>query len=152
MSFKKALGWPWFTMANNLHWFFSIFPQPVTQFPASLTLHDERLFHHLKTVMRTKPGEEIVLVDFPLAQAYRATLEALENKCLTVRIEEVLPAKPPNPVQTMALVSLIKGQRWDWMLQKLTELGVNEILPLETERSIIEVKNPESKLDRWEDI
>lgn len=49
--------------------------------------------------------------------------------------------------------SLVKEQKMDYILQKTTELGVNEIIPYEASRSIVKIDNKEKKkIERWQKI
>ena len=49
--------------------------------------------------------------------------------------------------------SLVKEQKMDYILQKSTELGVDEIIPLNAERSIIKIDNKENKkIERWNKV
>ncbi len=138
----------------HLKRFFVSLPVPVTDFPAQLTLEDEGVAHHLRSVMRAKVRESVVLVDGQRRQAYLATLQALEKRTLTVQVEQLL-AQPDGklPVVTLA-VALIKEQRWDWLIQKATELGVEAIQPIASERTIIKLGEKDfcKKQERWEAV
>ena len=48
--------------------------------------------------------------------------------------------------------SIIKEQKMDYLLQKATELGADEIIPIISERTIVKVKQASSKIDRWNRI
>ncbi len=137
----------------NLHWFFARFLVPLGSLPATVKLNDPELAHHLKNVMRLKPGEKLVLVDELEKQPYLSQIEALQNQHVTVTVIQALPVNVSDvSTSVVAAVCLIKGPRWDWMLQKLTELGISEIIPVISERTIIDVKKPETKLERWSQI
>ena len=56
-------------------------------------------------------------------------------------------SEPPTEVTLYQAVP--KGRRWDWLLQKATELGVTRVVPLRTERSV--VRGP-GNLERWNSI
>lgn len=138
----------------HLKRFFVSLPTPVVDFPAQLTIEDDLVVHHLRTVMRAKVGESVVLVDGDRHQAYLATLQGLEKRTLTVQVEQLL-AQPDGvlPAVTLA-VALIKEQRWDWLIQKATELGVSAIQPIASERTIIKLdeKDFSKKQERWEAV
>ncbi|WP_303675109.1 16S rRNA (uracil(1498)-N(3))-methyltransferase [Vampirovibrio chlorellavorus] len=138
----------------HLKRFFVSLPAPVAEFPATLTLEDESVAHHLRTVMRARVGESVVLVDGERRQAYVAVLRALERRALTVQVERRLPPSDGNlPAVTLA-VALIKEQRWDWLIQKATELGVSVIQPIASERTIIKLDEKDfgKKQERWEAV
>ncbi len=86
--------------------------------------------HHLERVLRLRVGEDVTVSDGAgrwRTCTFGAVLEPLGD----VRAE----ARPQPPV-TIAL-AFTKGQRFDWAVQKLTELGVDTIVPLAAARSVV---------------
>lgn len=134
--------------------FFASFTQPLDVFPQAHTVSEEGLLHHLRTVVRARPGECVVLVD-PLRElAYIARIESLQKQearftCLAPL--ETMPSRLPFATLAMAL---LKEQAWDWVLQKATELGVRAIQPLVTGRGVVKLSPADlpRKLDRWQQI
>lgn len=100
--------------------------------------------HHIKNVMRFKDGTKIeVVYDKKL---YHANIE--NNKIIEIElIEEFSEEK----FQVNLIVPLLKEQKLDYILQKATELGVNTITLINTERSVIKLENSkvDKKLTRW---
>ncbi len=138
----------------HLKRFFVGLPAAVADFPTQLTIEDEGVVHHLRSVMRAKVGESVVLVDGQRRQAYLATLQGLEKRTLTVQVEQLLP-QPVGALPSVTLaVALIKEQRWDWLIQKATELGVEAIQPIASERTIIKLGEKDfcKKQERWEAV
>lgn len=66
--------------------------------------------------------------------AYRATTEACSPEEVRFRIAEPLPDPPPVPRLVVAL-SIVRFSRFEWAVEKLTELGVHAIRPLIADRS-----------------
>ena len=66
--------------------------------------------------------------------AYRATTEACSPEEVRFRIAEPLPDPPPVPRLVVAL-SIVRFNRFEWAVEKLTELGVHAIRPLIADRS-----------------
>ncbi len=143
MSAKKQLNAPWF---------FTEFSSAIDSFPVELDIGDASLVHRVVTVVRVRPGEYLVLVNRREKRAYVCEVLSSRPKLLTVRVLSLLERSSQDNVPITAGVALIKGQRWEWLLQKLTELGVRHIVPLMTDRTIVDVKKPEYKKARWEDI
>lgn len=142
----------------HLKRFFVTLPEALADFPVELTVDDEVVVHHLRTVVRAKVGESVVLVDGQRRVSYLATLQGIEKRTVQVRVESALeksssPAGHELPVVTLA-VAMIKEQRWDALLQKATELGVEAIQPLASERTIIKLteKDFPKKQERWEAV
>jgi 16S rRNA (uracil1498-N3)-methyltransferase len=107
-------------------------PPPLALGPATL---DGPEVHHLIHVFRAKPGLEVTLFDGGGAE-FLARVEKVQRMAvqLTVLNREEIDRELPARV-TLA-VSLPKGDRQRWLIEKATELGAARILPLITERSV----------------
>lgn len=106
--------------------------------------------HHIKKVMRCKNNDKIEIVYDK--KVYLCNIDDIETMNLSI-IKTYSEERESNVNLTIA-VSLVQEQKFDLILQKLTELGVNEIIPVKTERSIVKLdKSKESKKKtRWETI
>jgi len=104
-------------------------------------------FHHIKNVMRNKIGDELVVCNYQ-KQAYRTKIINLQKNAITVEIIENLKLES-NTLNLTIAQSLIRKDNFELVLQKATELGVKEIIPLLTDRSIIKVNNQAKKLNRY---
>ena len=106
--------------------------------------------HHIKKVMRCKNNDKIEIVYEK--KVYLCNIDDIETMNLSI-IETYSEERESNINLTIA-VSLVQEQKFDLILQKLTELGVNEIIPVKTERSIVKLdKSKENKKKtRWETI
>lgn len=105
--------------------------------------------HHLRAVLRLKAGDEIEVFDGQGA-AYLGKVETHGGEIRIILLEE-LPAIEQPPVWVTLAPALIKANRFEWILQKATELGANEIMPLETRFSEIRIPRGrlESRMERW---
>lgn len=106
--------------------------------------------HHLKNVMRKKVDDEIeVVLDENIFICKIININ--ENvKCQIIRKIE----KEEDNIPSITIAqSLVKEQKMDYILQKSCELGVNQIIPLSTYRSIIKIDKKENKkIERWQSI
>lgn len=66
-------------------------------------------------------------------------------------VEEKAIVELPGPKICLAQ-ALIRSEKFEWFIQKATELGVNEIIPLITQRTLIRPAHREDKLIRWNEI
>lgn len=110
----------------------------------------EKDIHHIKNVMRMKIKDMIeVVYENALYSCEIANLEPL----LLNTIKNIDSDSEMNINLTVA-ISLISEQKMDLVLQKLTELGVSEIIPIKTERSIVKLdeKKEIKKINRWQAI
>lgn len=102
-------------------------------------------WHHIKNVMRMKKGDEIECVYDE--QVYLCQIENFNS----IFIKEQLEEKNELEIELTIAIALVKEQKMDWILQKLTELGVSRIIPLDMERSIVKIdaSKIEKKKKRW---
>ena len=112
-------------------------------------LEDDDVFH-LTRVMRAKVGEKIEVVND--GSVYLAQI----NRFKPLEIDVVRKLKENNelPNKVILIASLLKGEKMDLVLQKATELGVDEIVLLQTERTVVKFKKDdrEVKLERFNKI
>jgi len=117
--------------------------------PDVITLKDSN-FHHLIRVARVKAGEKITC-HFEqknyFGEVSKITKESAQVKVLKIEENsEILPYKV-----TLAQ-GLTKADKLEDIIQKCTEAGVSEIIPLEMTRSIIKAADADKKLERWQKI
>lgn len=115
----------------------------------SIISFPEETEHQLLRVLRVRGGETVRLVD-PNGIPFLATLE-VTKKHVTAHCYEALEEKRELPHPLLLALARIKREKWEWALQKATELGVNAILPMETER-VNEVAPTGNRRVRWERI
>jgi 16S rRNA (uracil1498-N3)-methyltransferase len=112
-------------------------------------LNNDDIYHIVK-VMRMKDKEKIEVVYNH--NVYLCELDMSNN--LEVKKLKLLSENIQNDIKRVLIVPLLKEQKFDLILQKATELGVDEIIPLEMERSIVKITDDkmEKKLERWSKI
>ncbi len=87
---------------------------------------------HLTRVLRVEPGQLFEVSDNQ--SAWLAEITEARGERVTFRVVEPI-ASPPRVVGITLCASLIKFDRFEWMVEKATELGVTRILPVEAARS-----------------
>ncbi len=108
--------------------------------------------HQVKTVLRLQPGDEIIVLDNS-GQEWRVRLTALGQSEVQGEIIGGQPARGEPAVQITLYQGTLKGQKFEWVLQKGTELGVSRFRPVICQRSV--VNHPRDVVDkypRWERI
>ncbi len=103
-----------------------------------VVVKNEKLLHQLRTVLRLKVGSEVILFD-GFGNDHRCELATLLRDQAVCLVRETTPASVPPTLELFLFVSLIKKDRFEWLLEKATELGVAQIRPVIADRS--EVKN-----------
>ena len=96
-------------------------------------LHDEKILHQWRRVLRFEVGREVVLFNGQgVDRLYRIT-KLDEDEAGLELVTELVPRLPKQEVYL--LWSLLKKDKNDWVLQKCTELGVSHFIPLLADRS-----------------
>lgn len=121
-----------------------------SELPMQWPLESMELIHYLTQVVRVKPNEPLFLVDLHQSIGVEAIVYSIAKRHVVLElIHRIQPPTKKQPHIVLA-ASLIKENRWDWMLQKATELGVSEIVPLLSEHVSFPLNLDWSKKhDRW---
>ncbi len=98
--------------------------------------------------MRIKTGESIILFD-GLGNWAPAILKQVGKRSSLLGIGEVQCKLGVLPFHLTIATALPKGDRESFLLEKLTELGVQEIVPLQTSRSVVHPRDAQSRLGRY---
>src|SRR5208283_1426395 len=104
--------------------------------------------HYLLAVLRCKKGDAVTVID-GRGSAYAAGIVSIVKKDVFIDITGELRLNAELPVLLTLCQGLLKGEKMDLVVQKATELGVSEIVPLVTERSVVKETR---KLKRWHTI
>ena len=101
--------------------------------------------HHIKKVMRMNINDNIEVVYDK--KIYLCKI--IDN--YNIEIEKELEENNELNIDVTVAIGMVKEQKFDLILQKLTELGVKEIIPLAMERSIIKLDKSkiDKKVERW---
>lgn len=106
----------------------------------------------IKSVLRLKPGDEIVVLDNSGSE-WRVSLTDIGSDAVTARIIEQRPARGEPVLRLTLYQGTIKGQKFEWVLQKGTELGVSRFVPTICRRSVVnDAEALAKKHDRWQRI
>jgi 16S rRNA (uracil1498-N3)-methyltransferase len=99
--------------------------------------------HYVARVCRARPGEEISATD---GRGHLARLVVLDlERAVRVRLESVADA--PRARRSIVCCGAPEGDRGDWLIEKLAELGVGTFLPIDTSRA--SWRTNASRLERW---
>jgi 16S rRNA (uracil1498-N3)-methyltransferase len=111
------------------------------------------LLHHLRASLRIRPGEALTLTD-ERQRRYHAVVTDLAHEHLIARITHTIEG-PERLYPALTLgQALLKGDHMDWIIQKATELGVRQIVPLVTGHSIVRPRKDRTPAQtvRWQRI
>ena len=106
--------------------------------------------HYLFRVRRLRVGDRVVLFDGEGHEALAEVMEIGGERAL-LRVDRAAAAAPP-PLGLTVLLSLLKGERMDWCLPKMVELGASRIVPVRAERSVVRLEGDRAsrRRDRWQ--
>lgn len=111
----------------------------------------EKRAHYLRRVLRLKPGYQVTVFDgrgqqwqAALADATGQRLELLEDLGLT----------PQQGLGSLLIQCVGRGERMDYALQKATELGVREVMPVSSERTEVRLSGDRAqrRLEHWQAV
>jgi 16S rRNA (uracil1498-N3)-methyltransferase len=106
--------------------------------------------HHLARVRRHRQGEVVEVVD-GAGNWYQVRIESVDRDEVQAQILDHQQDRGESPVRLSLAAALVKGQRFDFLVEKATELGVAEMVPLLTERGVVKAGS-EHKAARWEHL
>jgi 16S rRNA (uracil1498-N3)-methyltransferase len=125
---------------------------PASSFEGELVRLSREQAHQVHQVLRLGAGDTIVALD-DRGSEYDVTLTTVSQKEAVGRVTSTRPAAGEPKAQLTLFQSLLIREKLEWVLQKATEVGVVQIVPVLTARGLVRTKQiEENKLDRWRRI
>ncbi len=118
----------------------------------TIKLSDNAAIHATK-VMRLNVGDTLKLFDGD-GFDYTCELQSVKKSEVIANIKSSEAINNESPLHITLLQGISSGDRMDYTIQKAVELGVNEIQPLSTERSVVKLtaERAEKRLEHWQNI
>ena len=110
---------------------------------------------HLREVLRLKAGDDVRIFDGAGNEYNAVVLKAMRDSAVLELGDKVEPASQESPLHLTLAVALLKGDKFDLVVQKSTELGVNALLPVMTKLADIRLNDPSDaskRVARWQRI
>ena len=129
---------------------FYVEPEAVTKDTVRITGGD---VNHIKNVLRMHPQEEIIVLD-GAGMEYRCKIETISEEVIA-RVLEAKKTEAELSVRLLLFQGLPKKDKMELIIQKAVELGVSEIIPVLTKRTVVKLedkKKEQKKLERWQAI
>lgn len=119
----------------------------------SIIISDKDQVHHMKDVLRLKTKDEIMVFD-DLGREYFCVIEKLSFEGAVLKIRHTKEANTIQRMRISVACAIPKKSKMDDIVDKLTQLGVDRIIPLVSERVIVKLdeKKKISRKERWEKI
>jgi 16S rRNA (uracil1498-N3)-methyltransferase len=108
---------------------------------------------HIRRVLRLREGDRIVVFN-GLGKEYEGIIVKEGPTSVVMRVQNVLSPGRESPLEIILAQSLLKGEKMDYLIQKSTELGVKEIVPFFSSRSVplLDKSKKLKRYHRWERI
>jgi len=110
---------------------------------------------HARDVLRLRGGDEIYVFDGAGKEFRCALREFVDNGAALDLKEEVEPARPDSSLDLTLAIALLKGEKFDLVIQKTVELGVRRVVPIISERAELRLadnKVEQKRVSRWRRI
>ncbi len=128
--------------------------------PGQIDLADKRVVilgrdvNHIKNVLRMKIGEELNVSNGLDAKEYRCGIAAFEEDRVLCELRFVKEDKVELPSRIYLFQALPKADKMELIIQKAVELGVYQVIPVETRRCVVKLddRKAASRLSRWQGI
>jgi 16S rRNA (uracil1498-N3)-methyltransferase len=120
--------------------------------PPTISITGDLLIH-LRDSLRITVGETLWFGN-EQGTRYRTEITDVSKRAVTGRILETIQEPPRRTPHLTLGQSLLKGEKMDWVIQKATELGVDELVPIESRHSVVQIKADRvaHQLARWQRI
>lgn len=115
----------------------------------TLSLEETR---HLRDVLRLHAGDRVRVFDGDGSEFLCAIAEISKKESSLEILEEIAPAAAESNLDLTLAVALLKGEKFELVVQKAVELGVSKLVPLATKRADVKLKETDKKADRWQKI
>lgn len=110
---------------------------------------------HLRDVLRLKVGDEVYVFDGAGKEFHGRIDESRRDHARVKVVGEVEPARPESILHLTLAVALLKGEKFDLVVQKATELGVARVVPVVTKLADIRLRDESDavkRVARWQRI
>ena len=111
---------------------------------------DEAESRHLSQVLRAQVGEQVTVLD-GAGGVHHCRIERVTKRNVHLAVDK-RERRDPLPYDITLFQAIPKGKVMEWIVQKATELGARRIIPILTERTVVEIEAGSSKVDKWRAI
>jgi 16S rRNA (uracil1498-N3)-methyltransferase len=121
---------------------------------ASVTLAEDEA-RHLRDVLRLKIGDDVSVFDGEGKEFHCRVVESRRDQAQLELVSEIDPLRPESPLQLTLAVALLKGEKFDLVVQKTTELGVFQVVPVVTKLADVRLRDDSDavkRVTRWQRI
>ena len=108
---------------------------------------------HVVKVLRLREGQALTVFDGSGGE-WAATITALRKDRVSVTAQRHDPVERESPLAITLLQGLARGEKMDWIVQKATELGVARLVPITTQRSVVQLdgERADKRSSHWRSV
>ncbi len=118
---------------------------------STMMITEKEVVHHVSRVMRNNPGEEICLVNSGIEAVY--FIKSVNHEQVELELIHYLDSNNELEIKVDAAIGFLKKDNFELSLQKLVELGVNQVVPIKFERNVVKLDSKwDKKQKRYQDI
>lgn len=109
--------------------------------------------HHAARVLRLREGQPVQIFD-GMGNERHGVIAELGGKRVVVSGITAVDSNRESPLKVLLAQALSSSEKMDWVIQKATELGVAEIQPIDTERSVarLSAERATKRLEHWQQV
>ncbi len=107
---------------------------------------------HLRDVLRLRESQQVRVFDGQNREFVCEIFKIEKRQTILKIIEEIEPSASESNLDLTLAVALLKGEKFDIVIQKAVELGVKNFVPLITKRCDVKIKDADKKTERWRKI
>jgi len=114
---------------------------------------DDQATTHVTRVLRLKQGDDLVIFNGEGGE-YRASVESVGRRSARIRLIDFSDRNVESPLELVLVQGVSRGERMDYTVQKAVELGVSRIVPVLTERTVVNIKGERQERRRahWQSV
>lgn len=119
----------------------------------TITITDPKQIHHIRDVLRLKAGSEIIIFD-ARKNEYLSEIEEIQAQKIIFKMKTKIKSNAVSGLKISVACAIPKKSKMSDIIDKLTQLGIDRIIPLETERVIVKMagQKRDARLERWQTI
>jgi len=122
------------------------------------SFRDERVLldsgetRHLRDVLRLAEGANVTVFDGCGSEYSCTVVEIKKSETELLVISKQEPASPESALKITLAAAMLKGEKFDLVVQKAVELGVIKLIPLQTARCDVKPRDASKRVERWRRI
>ncbi|NOX76869.1 MAG: 16S rRNA (uracil(1498)-N(3))-methyltransferase [Gammaproteobacteria bacterium] len=128
--------------------------QPVPLATGQIVELNAQATAHLTRVLRLRVGDALVVFNGEEGGEYAARVREVGRRAASIDVGEFVDGGPESPLELVLVQGISRGERMDYTVQKAVELGVSRIVPVLTERTVVNLKGDRvtRRREHWQSV